>query len=347
MIFKGKYLHICPAEKFIKGFIEFVKEHLDFQEHEFVILDRKNRRFFYKIPEYSNVYVVTSKLQAPILSLKMLKVEKIFIHGLWDPIVPFLYLQPWLYHKYYWIMWGGDFYFPEKQSKLKKKLIRKIRNFIGFIEGDFEYIVKNYEADGNWYECVVYINNVKFKNLNLSSLNGDKKVINILVGNSATETNNHFEAFKIIKEALKRYNMKKVKIYVPLSYGDKNYARKVINMGVNMFRNNFVPLTEFMSFDSYLDFLLNMDIGIFNNQRQQALGNIIILLGHGKKVYIRSDSTHWKFFHDYLGVKIYDIKKGINFKDLTKEEKLKNIKIVKDYFSKENVIKQWKRILES
>ena len=301
---KIKYLHLCIPDKFISGFIEFVRENLNFNDHEFIILDRKNESSFYKIPsKYRNVVIVNNNQELE-LPLKMFKAKKIFIHGLWNPFVPLLYFYPSLYRKYYWIMWGGDFYFPDKQSELKKQLIRKIRNFIGFIKGDFEYIVKNYKAKGRWYECVVYINNIKFKNIDLKSKNRNK-VINILVGNSATETNNHFEAFQIIKQNLERENIKKdkVRIYAPLSYGDKNYAQQVIKFGYSIFGASFIPLTKFLNLDDYIDFLLKIDIAVFNNQRQQALGNIVVLLGHGKKVYIRSDSTHWEFFRDYLDIK--------------------------------------------
>ena len=44
----------------------------------------------------------------------------------------------------------------------------------------------------------------------------EKQIINILIGNSATETNNHIE----VLDLLSKFKNEDIKIYVPLSYGD-------------------------------------------------------------------------------------------------------------------------------
>ena len=41
-----------------------------------------------------------------------------------------------------------------------------------------------------------------------------------------------------------------------------------------------------MPYSSYISFLGSIDIGIFNNNRQQGMGNITNLLYLGKKVYL-------------------------------------------------------------
>jgi hypothetical protein len=48
----------------------------------------------------------------------------------------------------------------------------------------------------------------------------------ILVGNSASISNNHLEAFELVK----LFNLTNRKIVVPLSYGDSNYAKKIIKI---------------------------------------------------------------------------------------------------------------------
>lgn len=55
-------------------------------------------------------------------------------------------------------------------------------------------------------------------------------------------------------------------------------------------------MTEYIDKDAYYEFLDDCDIGIFNNNRQQAMGNINAMLGMGKKVYIRSSTCMWDFF---------------------------------------------------
>ncbi|WP_083234102.1 TDP-N-acetylfucosamine:lipid II N-acetylfucosaminyltransferase [Candidatus Marithrix sp. Canyon 246] len=75
-------------------------------------------------------------------------------------------------------------------------------------------------------------------------------------------------------------------MFVPLSYGDPKgvYIKEVISTGTKIFGDKFIPMTEFMDFDKYLNFLGSINITIFNHNRQQAMGNTITLLGFGKKV---------------------------------------------------------------
>ena len=96
-----------------------------------------------------------------------------------------------------------------------------------------------------------------------------------------------------------------------------------------------------MNKQSYLKFLNEIDIAIFHHKRQQAMGNIINLLGMGKKVYIRAGETHTSFFEN-LGIKVYDL----NHFDLTLKNESGNQKIIRDYFSKENYLIQLNELLK-
>lgn len=53
--------------------------------------------------------------------------------------------------------------------------------------------------------------------------------------------------------------------------------RKVIIKGKELFGEKFIPLTEFMTFEKYLEFLGSIDIAIFAHKRQQAMGNTITI----------------------------------------------------------------------
>ena len=114
----------------------------------------------------------------------------------------------------------------------------------------------------------------------------------MLVGNSADPTNNHI----LILEKLAASKPLAINIYVPLSYGNEEYAKKVIQKGYELFANKFIALTNFMPFEEYMKFLSTIDIAIFHHERQQAFGNIISLLSMGKKVYINQKSNLWKYF---------------------------------------------------
>ncbi|MBD3808756.1 MAG: TDP-N-acetylfucosamine:lipid II N-acetylfucosaminyltransferase, partial [Epsilonproteobacteria bacterium] len=265
--------------------------------------------------------------------------DKIIIHGLWsNSLVKLLFLQPWLLKKCYWVMWGGDFYFPETQSWIKKQVIKRMGHFITYIKGDYELAQKWYEAKGKYHECFMYPSNL-YKEYNIKP----KKhgTINIQLGNSADPTNNHMDVLK----QLAKYKDENIQIFAPLSYGDQEYAKEVILKGKEIFGDKFIPLTEFMPFEKYLEFLSEIDIAIFAHKRQQAMGNTITLLGLGKKVYMRSDITPWQLFKD-IDVKVFDVE-NIDIELIDVEMQKQNQEKIKDYFSKENYLHQLQNLFWS
>ena len=332
-------VHIMIIEKFIPPFIEFVNKNFNSKEHIFILLGKKENR--YGMKEYQNAVWIDKKYKVFSLLRHLYKAEKIIIHGLWsENFLKVLYLTPCLLKKSYWVMWGGDFYFPDKQSNIKKQVIKKIGHFVTYIKGDYELVKKWYGANGEYHECIMYPSNL-FKEYNVDNI-PQKDYIAIQIGNSATETNNHFEVF----EKLKKYRNENIMLYVPLSYGDKEYAKKVIKKGYEIFgEKKFKPILEFMPFDKYLEFLAKIDIAIFNHNRQQGMGNIITLLGLGKKVYMRSDVTSWKMFEE-KGIKIFDFE-NIEISLIDERIKKENIEKIKTYFSEENLKSQLEKIFES
>ncbi|MFY4783628.1 TDP-N-acetylfucosamine:lipid II N-acetylfucosaminyltransferase [Aliarcobacter butzleri] len=332
-------LHLARKEKFTKPFIDFIKENFDISKHFFLLVGGQNKKEFY-IEDESYIKTISNKkdfLKYFIeFNRKMYKADKIIIHGLSQPYnIFYLFLNPWLLKKCYWIMWGGDFYFPEKQGWIKKQVIRKMGNFITYIKGDYELAQKWYCIKGNYYECFMYPSNL-YKEYDLKP--NEHNTTNIQLGNSADLTNNHIE----VLEKLVKYKNENIQIYAPLSYGDKGYTKEVIFKGKEIFGDKFVPLTEFMSFEKYLEFLSKIDIAIFAHKRQQAMGNIITLLGLGKKVYLRKDITTWQFFLE-KGIKVYDVE-NIGLELLNKQIKKENQQKIKEYFSENNLKKQLERL---
>lgn len=107
----------------------------------------------------------------------------------------------------------------------------------------------------------------------------------ILVGNSATATNNHLEAFELIRQ---RVRLDGRRLVVPLSYGDPAYAELVTHVGRKTFGDAFVPLREFIAKDAYLALLNGCGIVVMNHVRQQALGNIVIGGLIGARVFLNA-----------------------------------------------------------
>ena len=343
-----KILHIGKCDKFIPPFIEIIATHFNFKNHEFLLTSGLGDSM---VAKTINVHLTKkrhlSKFMYYISALiKMHKADKVILHGLFDTkLVLMLCLSPWLLKKSYWIIWGADLYkyqFGIKNFKWKVKeffrqrVIGNIGHLVTYVEGDVALARKWYGASGKYIECLMYPSNL-YNDYNTEKPNN--KSVNIQVGNSADTTNNHIEAL----EKLLPFRNKNICIFVPLSYGPPEYAQQVITQGKEWFGDKFKPLTEFMPFVDYLSFLASVDIAIFNHKRQQAMGNTITLLGLGKTVYIRKDTTQWQFFIG-KGIKVNDIEQLTCLDCLKGNE---NIDIIKGYFSMSNYVEQLKCFLNN
>lgn len=333
---KNKIIHIMKLDKFNASYIDFVNTNFEKQDHKFIFLHKK--KYEYGLTKNHDVIWIENIFKKFYLLKELYKADKIIIHGLWVSYFnKLLFIQPWLLKKCYHVMWGGDFYFPNKQKWIKKQVIKKMGHFITYIKGDYELLKKWYGSNGKYHECFMYHSNL-YREYNISENKSD--VINIQLGNSANPTNNHIE----VLEKLLKYKNENIKIFAPLSYGSKKNMEKVIKKGKELFGEKFIPLTDFMSYEKYLEFLGKIDIAIFAHNRQQGMGNIITLLGLGKKVYLRSDISSYELFRE-LNINVFNLNR-LDLQKIDKLEKNKNIDNIKNWFNTKNYLKQQQKLFE-
>lgn len=339
-------LHIASGEKFIPPFIAFIKANFDFEQHEFLLTKGMAQQDIIPAPNIkmlSKDGLINKIKHYSDVIIKMHQADKVILHSLADhSIVKILFFMPWLLKRCYWAIWGGDLYtyqFGKRNRKwrvrefYRRPVIKHMGHLLTYIEGDIELARAWYGAQGEYHESLMYISNL-YKTLDIPKKQG--RTVNIQLGNSASPTNNHID----VLQRLLPFKEQDICIYAPLSYSNKDHAKKVIKTGKALFGDKFVPLTEFMPFDDYLGFLAKIDIAIFNNNRQQAMGNIITLLGLGKTVYVRTDTTQWQFFQD-KGLQVYDIN---SFDSLNNHYHRDNINTIKHYFSESTLIQQLSRL---
>lgn len=340
-----KNLHLILNEKFTEPFIEFINNNFDSKDHLFLII---GKGIGCKISPRENVKEISGSMKdMRILIKEMYRCKKIFLHGLFfKEIVLILFIQPWLLKKSNWIIWGGDLYWYKYREKcfklnlyemIRRIVIRHIGGLITYIKGDYELAQQWYGAKGKCYYSFVYPSNL-YREYDLSQDKKDNKKIYILIGNSADPTNNHLE---VLRE-LEKYKNKEIEIICPLSYGDAKYREKVIEEGIRIFEEKFKAIVNFMPYEEYLKLLAQIDIAIFNHERQQAMGNITLLLGMGKKVFLRKDITTIGFFKS-LGIQVFDFFDICSFEDLimgAKKLDLHNIDIIRKAHSQEELKKQ-------
>lgn len=160
----------------------------------------------------------------------------------------------------------------------------------------------------------------------------------ILLGNSASPTNNHLEAFDI----LKNQNLDGRKIFTPLSYGRKRYAKAIIKEGKKIFRDNFEALTTFLPLEEYNKIISRCGIVIMNHYRPQAMGNIIASLYMGAKVFLHNTDAYQ--YLKGLGCNIFLIEKDLLVRrdvfQLLEDEQIENNRnILRDELSTSILVK--------
>lgn len=346
---KPRVLHCMHAEKFVDPFVDFVNANFPTEDHLFLISQsgkypsrqRENTRLIH--------WAGARVRRALRYVLWMNQADKILLHSLFERQVVFLlFLQPWLLKRCYWLVWGGDLYcylnFGEKPplwsfERIRRSVIRRMGHFITHIKGDYDLAREWYQSTGRWHECFLYPSNL-YKELALPPAPHDG--LHILLGNSADPSNNHLE----ILDKLRSRAQDEIRIYCPLSYGNQEYAQQVIDYGQSIFGDKFVALRDFMSAQAYLELLAVVDVAIFNHKRQQGMGNIVTLLGLGKKVYVRSDISTWGFIKD-LGATVFDARSSdLNLLPLDEATANANKDLIKSYFSSEKLVRQYQAIFQ-
>lgn len=343
-------LHICPLDKFIPPFIAFVRKHLGTEGQLF---------FTYGNIEQYPYASGTDAIHLPgtknrvnkiyryfLMFYRMYKSERIILHGLFDNLViTGLFFQPWLLKKCFWLVWGGDLYHQGLDNKsfwppklfIRKYVIRNMGHIVTSIDGDYENIKAWCKAKGQRLDAYTYPSSLYIPVVGVPKKDG---ITRILLGNSANPSNNHEDALN----KLLKFKEKNIQIYCPLSYGEKPYAEKIIKLGINLFGDKFIPMTEFMTIDEYNKFLFDIDIVFFNHDRQQGMSTVRVALGMGKKVFMRDDVTPFKLFKKH-GIKVFSTSDA--HIDVDFESKEKNMELIKRLYSEAALIKNLKLLFHS
>lgn len=343
-------LHIMSPllDKFTLPFIKFMDDHNQLMkgEHKYLFICRpdqveggiegnKSTSFLDGSVEFCHPDVPGSLNR--VLRL-MESSDKIIIHGLWREIInSLLVANSHLFKKSYWVMYGGDYYHKETYSENHIKTIQNVGYLINDISADVDLVRKTYGTKGKHISSFFYTSNIccppsidKVEHLNL----------NILLGHSALEMNQHLKYLKAIYQSNVKFN-----IYCPLSYPkSEKYIKEVITLGINLFGERFIPLIDFIPKDKYDNFLSEkIDIAIFASWRMHGIGNITTLLASGAKVYI-DQNVSTNTWLDEIGVKLFPLseleckpieKYLIKVSDGIAKE---NSKRVLDYFSENKLL---------
>jgi dTDP-N-acetylfucosamine:lipid II N-acetylfucosaminyltransferase len=347
---KKEIIHIHNDSPISSDFLDFMSNRFQDEDHKHFVLGHHNK--YYKIHQINNYKQVNNLLSFFDFFKSCFNSNSIIIHGFFSPYLLLVFLSnSVLIQKTFWMVWGGDLRSLEKSKEgfifqrllnnvivfIKIHLLRKLRGIVTYVKGDYEDACKKLGVNLDLFECIMYPSNI-YKPVKTNTVKNSTSPVNIQIGNSADSTNNHIEILNILVTCKE----KNIKVFCPLSYGLEEIRVEVIEKGKELFGNKFVPVTNFMSLQEYNEFQSNIDIAIFNHDKQAAMGNTISLIGMGKKVYLKNGTSQWNLFNE-LGVKIYDVQSF----DLTLNEdtiEFNNVQKIKEYFSEENLAFQLQQI---
>jgi hypothetical protein len=151
----------------------------------------------------------------------------------------------------------------------------------------------------------------------------------VLIGNSATDTNNHLELFDYLMS-------------VELGDGDDWYGNEIARVGTKLFGDRFVPLRTYMPMDEYYGRIATCGTVMMNHVRQQAGTTIATALYKGAKVFLRKENPVLDFYQN-MGIKLFTIQDdlfgGDNiFGPLSTEEMFRHRNILGSYWSYDTAV---------
>lgn len=348
-------VHFIPGGVFASGYINFMKMKMNKYVHFFImsdegfelnLIDEKNIIIF---SDYSKI-----KKEKDILQ-RLHESELIIVSGVFGSFRMLMHFPKVFLKKTLLQFWGGDFYGLRRNSAFqrlydhritwRKIYYRKCAGFIFLIDGEYEKFKEILGIEKRHYVAPMPADpNQGFKVADFRKEKNNYDIVKIMVGNSATPTNQHFE----IVDWLSNYTDCNIEVYMPLSYGSAEYRGNLVDYATKKLGSCFRPIIEFMELRLYIEFIASMDIAVFNNNRQQAMGNIEICLGLGKKVFIRDDTSMWgRYVND--GYKIFPIQNTgkMDFEEFTrfdKRYKEKNIMKYDEEDREEKAISLWETV---
>jgi dTDP-N-acetylfucosamine:lipid II N-acetylfucosaminyltransferase len=379
---KLKILHLASDDKFVDhAFLVFEKA---FPGKNDVLLLAKSKNLKYvKLTPKKIVLVKLSHKRTPkILESEYQNYDLVVFHSFGSLLYPEIYNIPQEIPTV-WIGWGYDYYdlidapenllLPETRklaaqcrrsnireiagkilrfgfdlfgiSKSREKAIEKVSIFSPVLPNEYS-LVRNSHNWKKFPECARWnygtIEDHLVKGFEDEQVNDNA----ILVGNNASFTCNHIETFNFLN--VKGFQDRD--IVVPLSYGDKIYGQRVAEAGERYFGRSFSPLMDFMPLQDYVAAIRKCGYVIMNHKRQQAVGNIVIMLYLGARVFVRQENPVYSFFMDMevilSTVQELEANPALLKTPLTIEERAKNRILVSSYWARNEAHKRTQVLVE-
>ncbi len=359
---------ITVAGYFSNNIVEFVHKNdtqLNSKNHVFLIEESDSTK---PLEKHENVFLVKGlkRRLKEYFELLSNNVDNIVVHFLDFDVIS--QITDKVAKKIIWRTWGNDLtysvsYFPTLKLKLKalykklywntkgKALVKKFKS-IGISASECDRIELKRQKINTPCFCLPYPTEYwqeDFERLlkeQDESFDKPNDEIWIMVGHSANSALNHVGILK----KLAPLKDQKIRIVMPMSYGRKEYAKKVESFALKNFSDKVLILKENLPYKKYVQLLSKIDFAIFDSKHQMGLGNIVDLLLLGRVVFLNQKGIVYKTLQDKK-VNINSIKQ-LNNIDFNKLLEIKNhhqtqsgIEYAQRLRSKQFVISAWKNMM--
>lgn len=221
---------------------------------------------------------------------------------------------------------------PYSLSLDKQNAIKKVDIFSPVLANEFTSIQNKHLCTRHlifvdWkYEFPISINEISSFSSNVARRE------QIWVGNSSTILNNHLDYLKMVELNSK---LKSITHVFPMSYGFENYRAQIGSAIDRVFGINKKIIVDFVGFSEYVRLISECKYMVMAHYRQQGVGNILIGLLTGVKVFIEPKNLMYQFFKD-SGLYVYsllELQNEVNVGELSEKEKVHNIKLISQMYS--------------
>lgn len=300
-------LHIVPDNTFINSFYDNLQELGLLSGNKIIV--RTNNKTLSSVKRDLSFSSLNSRSFKEYVG-DTLQYKKVFVHY----FTPLLYR--WVaQHKFKelnWAVWGGDLYnlgsldhmcyepltemnYVNKDFSLKKILYdtkvwitqepfrknaySKINNILTWMQHEYQFAVQQLDVRPG-HQFFFYENQFPYERLDsIRETPADTKEISLIIGNSASPTNNHLDIVQFLET-----NKVKANLFIPVSYGDSGYI-SFLRKNLRYSYGNLEFVDRFMPFEEYLKFISTVDALVMNTIRPQGYGNILMMLYMDKPVY--------------------------------------------------------------
>lgn len=201
------------------------------------------------------------------------------------------------------------------------------------LENEFILLKNKKPFNAKYFHFSYALSTTTIKNC-LSLKKGNK----VMIGNSASYTNNHLDIFSIIL-SLKIKN----KLIIPISYGDEQYSKLIELKAREFFGDKCVCLKSFLPLSEYMSTLSECGYLLIGALRQQAIGNIELAFLQGLKVFLYERSIMYSYYKSkgFVVFSIEDLASGSELLDPLSKEEVKTNRY-KVLLLRKNIIRNFK-----